>query len=132
MLVLLGLAVMSYYAWYEFWSIRFAAILRGLCPRCLMGSIHARGLKLNERCPVCDASFNREQGYLVGALYFGYLFGILLALPAFGVLLYYRTYDWRWWILLTLVPAAVLGPFLIRLARAMWMHMDYLLNPWKD
>ncbi|MBI3828200.1 MAG: hypothetical protein HY291_01700 [Planctomycetes bacterium] len=81
-LVLLGLGVAAYYMWYGFWSIRFAAILRGLCPRCLMGSIHIKGLKLNERCPVCNASFNREQGYLVGSLYFGYLFGVLLALPS--------------------------------------------------
>lgn len=127
-----GLCVAAWYVFYEFWCTRFLALLNCRCPLCLVGPIHSGWYRLHKHCPHCGASFNREYGYLVGALYFGYLLGVLMAIPGFVALLYWQIYDWRWWMALTLGPALVLGPISVRLSRSMWMHLDHAINPWKD
>ena len=61
--------------------MQIQAILRELCPRCYTGKIF-RGplwrtyLAMNERCPVCDLKYEREQGYFLGAMYFSYMLSI--------------------------------------------------------
>ncbi|MCW8132804.1 MAG: DUF983 domain-containing protein [Planctomycetota bacterium] len=132
LIVVLGVAAWVYYAFYEFFVTRGAAILRGACPRCLQGPIHAARITMHPSCPACGARYQRENGYMVGALYFSYLFCILLAVPPFLVMLYLEVYDWKWWVLATVVPSILLARGMIRLSRAMFMHLDYLLNPWHD
>lgn len=130
--MLLGIAVWMYYAFYAFLTTRAAAIFQGVCPRCMKGPIHTVRITMHDACPVCGANFQREQGYLVGALYFSYLFCILLAIPPFAVMLYLQVYEWKWWLLATVVPSILLGRPMIRLSRSMWMHVDFMLNPWTD
>src|SRR5919197_3985339 len=52
-------------------------ILHQLCPRCGVGRIFRGSLlrgfpRMNERCPVCDLKFAREEGYFLGAMDISY------------------------------------------------------------
>ena len=49
----------------------FTDILYQRCPRCRSGSIFRTSIfrgfpRMNERCPVCNLKFEREQGYFLG------------------------------------------------------------------
>jgi hypothetical protein len=55
----------------------FTDILYQRCPRCRSGSIFRASIfrgfpRMNERCPVCNLKFEREQGYFLGAMYISY------------------------------------------------------------
>ena len=55
----------------------FTDILYQRCPRCRSGSIFRTSIfrgfpRMNERCPVCNLKFEREQGYFLGAMYISY------------------------------------------------------------
>ena len=72
------------------------AILHQLCPRCRTGRIFRRSIfrgipKMYERCPVCGLTFEREQGYFLGAMYISYGMG-LVTIVAFGLILWLSTH----------------------------------------
>ena len=51
---------------------KWKALFLQRCPRCGEGRIYERGMKMNERCPVCNLHFERERGYFLGAMYVSY------------------------------------------------------------
>src|SRR6516164_509576 len=55
---------------------RLSAILRLRCPKCREGRIFGSKNQTNPACPVCGLSFNREEGYFIGALYFSYFLAV--------------------------------------------------------
>ena len=61
---------------------RFWAILKLRCPKCCQGKVFARWLTMHEACPHCGASFRREPGYFLGAMYFSYALAILAQDPS--------------------------------------------------
>ena len=62
--------------------MRFKAILKRRCPRCLRGQVFASAFRMRRNCGVCDLRFERhEPGYFVGALYFAYGLAVLLGTP---------------------------------------------------
>ena len=113
---------------------RFSAIMHGLCPRCRQGRIFKRSIYLglpgmNERCPVCELKFEREEGYFLGAMYISYALG--LPLMAVIVTVFWKTTHWP---VQTLIVAAALAllpfaPLLTVLARVMWIHFDRAVDP---
>ena len=111
-----------------------AAIRRELCPRCRQGRIFRTSLRhgwLNmfDRCPVCDLPFRREQGYFVGAMYLSYLLSIPPVLLL--VVLLQRLTAWDWGIAALGAAVAYLPavPYMTRLARVVWLHFDYAVDP---
>src|SRR5437763_3949115 len=84
------------------------AILHQKCPRCRTGRIFRSSIlrlfaRMNERCPVCDLRFEREEGYFLGAMYISYglaliaivvLDAMLLSLLHWSIL-----YIMNWYIL---------------------------------
>lgn len=81
------------------------------------------------RCPVCGLSFEREDGYFVGAMYVGMVTtsGLAIGLYAVGRLLL----DLGDGVLLAiLIPVMlVLPPLLWRHTRAIWLALDYAIDP---
>src|SRR2546422_5139223 len=72
-------------------SSTISAILHQKCPRCHSGAIFRssifRGLvKMNERCPVCDLKFEREEGYFLGAMYISYGLALIFIIGLAGLL----------------------------------------------
>ena len=108
-----------------------ADILRLVCPRCRQGRVFRGWIIVNERCPVCNLKFEREQGYFIGALYVSYLLGIPIV--AALMLVYWWLTSWR---LETLLLAAFLTfqlfvPIVLRFAKVVWMYADRAFDPEK-
>jgi predicted RNA-binding Zn-ribbon protein involved in translation (DUF1610 family) len=113
---------------------RLHLIARYRCPRCgegaiFRGSILREGLAVHPRCPQCGLSFVREQGYFVGAMYFGY--GISIPPVLLLVAFFWFGLGWRY-------DSALLGAFLTylpfvpwvaRISRSAWIHLDNAFDP---
>jgi uncharacterized protein (DUF983 family) len=108
---------------------RLWAILRQRCPRCRQGRVFRGALEMNPCCPVCGLSFEREQGYFLGAMYFSYLLSIPPVLLL--VLLVWRLTPWRFDIVLAAAFVAYLPfvPAVTRFARVLWLYVDRHFDP---
>ncbi len=106
--------------------VRAALALR--CPRCLEGRVWRSFLTMNERCPVCGLTFEREPGYFTGAMVVSYV----IAVPTFGIIviaLLWADVD----TVVALVGGGllylVLAPFIMRYSRVIWLHFDWVIDP---
>ena len=112
----------------------FSAILHGQCPRCRMGTIFQssrlrRFPQMNTECPVCSLRFEREEGYFLGAMYIGYLLGLILIVlfaAAFWLGLHLTLYRSFVWGMALFLPFAVPLTFL---ARVLWIYLDQAVDP---
>ena len=107
---------------------RFRAVLAQRCPRCLEGKVFASVWRMHEDCPHCGTHFEREPGYFIGAMYFGYFVGLLTLVPL--VILTF-VFDWNAWIAALIAELQIIAllPFLFRYSRVIWLHMDELIDP---
>lgn len=80
---------------------------------------------MNDPCPKCGLLFQREEGYFLGAMYFSYLLGAALIMPAFFAAQWLLP-GWNgnhlallvWLLYLPLVPA------IFRYSRALWIYCE--------
>ena len=111
-------------------SDRLRAVLGQKCPRCLQGRVFPKGIRMYEYCPVCHLKFEREQGYFLGAMYVAFAIALpILVLFALLVWLSTKLSLDR----IILVAGALFAPFtplVFRYSRVVWMHLDYLAEPW--
>lgn len=108
--------------------MHLAALLKERCPRCLEGRVFAGLVRMARECPSCGLAFEREAGYFLGAMYFSYGMGILVATPL-AVLLWKQGIG-TWWITLwCLLELIVLAPWLFRYSRVIWLHFDQVFDP---
>lgn len=108
--------------------MRFKALLTLHCPHCLQGPIFASLWKMHPTCPVCGVQYEREQGYFMMSIFFGYILGFAALVPA-GIILYLSQAPLLWYFIVALIELTVLSPVIFRYARALWMHLDELLDP---
>lgn len=102
------------------------------CPRCGTRSLYDRSLTMHERCRYCDLKFEREMGYFLGAMYLNYGFTVMLVLVGYFLLEAFANVTltlhlWLWTSLSLLLPL-----LLYRHSRAVWLCMDYCINPVDD
>ena len=111
--------------------MRLAAVVKLHCPHCLKGRVFTGLLAMNEHCPNCGIEYEREHGFFMMSIFFGYVLGFLAAVPIFLILylLHAPLYAYLIGITLTLV---ILSPLIFRYARVLWMHMDELMDPRPD
>jgi hypothetical protein len=83
---------------------------------------------MHAECPECGLSFKREPGYYLGAMYFSYGLGILLALPL-CLVLFFLEVPAGWNGLVGAVQISLFSPFLIRYSRVLWLHFDQRFDP---
>lgn len=107
---------------------RIVAFLLLRCPHCFRGAIFAGLWRMHSHCPVCDIRYERETGYFMNAIFFGYIFGFLVILPL-NVVLYLIEAPLIWFGIGTLATLTLLSPLIFRYSRAMWMHLDEMLDP---
>ena len=106
-------------------SQKWLALVRMRCPHCCEGKIYLRGMKMNERCPVCNLHFEREPGYFMGALYISYALAIAFLLSAMGIInALLPTLDLGWVVLLSAACFVPFVPIVTRYARVMWIFFD--------
>ncbi len=109
---------------------RLWAALRQCCPRCCRGKIFRGSVTMNERCPVCDLQFEREQGYFFGAMYFSYFLsiGVMALLTLLGSFLFPGV-RLEWIALGAVILFIPLVPVTFRYSRVLWIHLDRLVSP---
>lgn len=88
---------------------------------------------MNEACPACGLVFEREHGYFTGAMYLSYGIGIPI-IGLFTALAWLVRRDWPIWLLVLVAWIAFLPlvPWLFRLSRVLWIHIDRALDPEGD
>lgn len=112
----------------RFWTL-YRNAFRLRCPVCKEGKIFRGWFGLEERCPNCGVDVVREDGFLLGSIYFNY--GSTGVLMTAGYLL------GRFWLELpdrTLLAGltlfgAIYPLFFLRYARASFMCFDQYFNP---
>lgn len=111
--------------------MRLAAILKLRCPHCLEGRVFSGLLAMYETCPECGIVYEREHGFFMMSIFFGYILGFLAALPAV-IVLFFLDAPLYWYLIGIAVSLVLLSPFIFRYARILWMHLDELLDPRPD
>ena len=108
--------------------------LRYRCPNCHRGPIFkGRFNQVLIRCPECGLGYFRESGYFVGGMILTYGLTIAVLIPAYLVMPLVPDLAWLsdamkygLWISFALLLAALF----VRPAYALWLSLDYWLEPW--
>lgn len=107
---------------------RLIAFLRLRCPHCLRGPIFYGLWKMHDQCPRCGIVYEREQGFFMNAIFFGYILGFLAILPL-NILLYIYEAPPVWFLVGTILLLTLISPLVLRYSRALWMHLDEMMDP---
>lgn len=115
-------------------STRGQRMLRGLkgkCARCGAGGVGKDFWDLRDECPNCGWTFEREEGYWVGAMVvlLGAVEGIYLVFLAIGIFAWWP--DVRWTVLLYagLAINAIAPVLLYRWSKTAWMGLHVAFFP---
>lgn len=106
--------------------------LRLRCPRCGIGQLYVKPFRMHDHCAHCHLTFEREQGYFIGAIYINYAATIAIAMPGFFLLdaLTKITIDQQ---LAFWIPFALVFPLLFfHHSRSLWLVLDHFFNPEKQ
>ena len=106
-----------------------ALLLR--CLRCGGGGIFRRWLTLTERCPRCGYSFDREEGYWIGALIVNTGATQLLFFAVFlgGMWWTWPDVPWNWLLVASLATIGAFPLLFYPWAKTLWLWIDFLLHP---
>jgi len=111
-----------------------SAIFHMSCPRCRTGTIFQTSKarlfpRMSTNCSVCALKFEREEGYFLGAMYIGYLLGLVLIVLLAAICwlgLHFSLYRSFIWGMILFLPFAVPLSFL---ARVLWIYLDQAIDP---
>ncbi len=109
-------------------AARLWALLRQRCPVCLRGPLFRSLLGMHKHCPVCGVQFEREHGYFLNSMFIAYALGFLVLVPS-AVWLAWREVSVALFALVIVAEMALVWPLIFRYARALWMHIDQMLDP---
>jgi uncharacterized protein (DUF983 family) len=84
---------------------------------------------MHAECLVCGLTFEREQGYFVGAIYVNYGATALLLVAGFFALERFTNISLAQQLLLWGAFAIVFPLGFFRHARSLWMTLDHIVNP---
>ena len=108
--------------------------LRYRCPNCHRGPIFkGRFNQVLVRCPECGLAYFRESGYFVGGMILTYGFTVAVLVIAYLLTPFVPDTTWMsdtWKYALWIVFMLVLAAVFVRPAYALWLSLDYWLEPW--
>lgn len=107
---------------------RLLAFLRLRCPHCFQGAIFSGVWQMHNNCSVCGIVYEREQGFFMNAIFFGYIIGFVAILPL-NIVLYIYEAPPIWFLAGTLLLLTLLSPLIFRYSRVLWMHLDEMMDP---
>ena len=83
---------------------------------------------MRPECPSCGFHFEREPGYFVGAMYFGYGVAMLSLAPTMlAALLFDLTLSQS--MALAVTQLILTSPWIFRYARLLWIALDTSFSP---
>lgn len=107
------------------------ALLACKCPRCREGNMFENSLKekwfslkMYEKCPKCDQTYEPEPGFYFGAMFVSYAFSAAITL-ATGFILYNFFDNPDTWVYMVVVMGAValLWPLMFKYSRSIFLHL---------
>lgn len=101
------------------------------CPYCGGGNIFAGWLSLEPQCPTCGTSFEREDGYFLGAYALNLLFAEFVGLGTAVYLLFWtglRALHLGWQMVIAGALALALPILFFPFSRTVWMALDLLFD----
>jgi len=113
------------------------SILTGTCPKCQNESMYsdknplhlAKILKMNEKCSHCGFKYQIEPSFFYGAMYVSYGLNVALGIAAFIIsFVFFKTTIEESFITIV-VSLIVLFPFVLRLARNLYINMFVSYDP---
>jgi uncharacterized protein (DUF983 family) len=84
---------------------------------------------MHTRCQACHLTFEREQGYFVGAIYINYAITVLIMLTGFFVLDYVTQLSLAQQIILWCVFGVVFPLAFYRYSKSLWLSIDCIFDP---
>ena len=118
------------------------SLINQKCARCRQGDMFqtrnaynlAKGMKMNNNCPVCNQQMEIEVGFYYGTSYVSYALTVAISVATFvawWVLIGFSVQDNRffWWLGINIVLLILLQPYLMRLSRAIWLSFFVRYNP---
>src|SRR5262245_36465549 len=107
------------------------ALLRQRCPRCRLGKMFHGWFAMHEPCPVCGLRFQRDQGYFLGAIDFGYpISAVIICLGLWLASLVWTEVHLNWLLFGVVLPLYLpLTPVVFRYSRTIWIYFDHGTEP---
>jgi uncharacterized protein (DUF983 family) len=107
---------------------------RGLgkrCPLCGRGRVFQSFFTMRDRCPHCNYSFEREEGYWVGAVIMNFVFVETWFAILFVTVVFATLPDIAWMPLLAvaIVTNGILPVILYPHSKTIWMAVDVYFHP---
>lgn len=102
------------------------------CPHCGARGIFSRWGQLVDRCPGCGYSFEREEGYWVGAMIVNIGAAQVLFFAVFlgGLLLTWPDVPWTLLTVAGLVLMAVFPVWFYPRTKTLWVWLDQTVHPY--
>lgn len=124
----------------------FSSLCQTRCPRCRRGNMFVdpnpyhlkRFMKMYDQCPVCGQHFDLEVGFYYGTGYVSYALTIAVSvatLVIWALTIGLSVHDTRvlYWLIFNGVVLVVLQPYLMRLARTLWLFFFVGYDPrWRE
>jgi uncharacterized protein (DUF983 family) len=103
-----------------------------VCPRCGVGALYRKDVRMYQHCPSCGLSYYPESGFYVGGMILNYIFTIWIVIAVYLVSLLLP--DFLPWsinvrILLWMVFAIGLSLLFWRHTRSLWLALNYWIEP---
>jgi len=112
------------------------------CPRCRQGDMFIyknpwnlkKTMKMNVLCPVCGQPLDVEVGFYFGSSYISYAFSVAFSAAtfvAYWILISFPFYNNHifFWIVFNALLLLALQPYLMRLARTVWLAFFVRYDP---
>lgn len=106
--------------------------LRRRCPYCGGSGIFQGWFALLDRCPTCGVSYDREEGYFLGAYALNLIVAEIIALTLALALIFgtgLRRADLIWQEAVAIGLAVALPILFFPYSRTLWIALDLLLDP---
>jgi uncharacterized protein (DUF983 family) len=103
------------------------------CPRCGVGRLYRKDVRMFRHCPICGLNFYPESGFYLGAMILNYVVTVVIVLAVYFVSVFipeFLPWSVNVKIMLWMVFAIALSLLLFRQARSFWLALNYWVEPY--
>ena len=106
------------------------SIVANKCPKCQEGDFFIyknpynlkKFDKMNDSCPVCNESFEKEPGFYQGAMYVNYALSIAAGVAWFILVYIFYGFDPAIFFISFTIVLVLLLPLMFRIGRLLWIN----------